>query len=71
MLRSFFIFVSKARWARNLVMHWSVAWRVASRFISGEKVEDAIRVIQALNSKGINASLDHLGEDTDAPESAA
>lgn len=71
MLRSFFIYLSKARWARNLVMHWSVAWKVASRFISGEKVEDAIRVIRVLNNKGINASLDHLGEYTAAPESAA
>ncbi|HWQ84038.1 MAG TPA: proline dehydrogenase family protein [Anaerolineales bacterium] len=69
-MRSFFIFLSKARWARNLVMHWSVAWKVASRFISGEKLEDAVRVIRSLNGKGINASLDHLGEDTDAPESA-
>ncbi len=71
MLRSFFIYLSKARWARNLVMHWSVAWKVASRFISGEKLEDAIRVIRVLNNKGINASLDHLGEHTDSPESAA
>ena len=71
MLRSFFIYISKARWARNIVMHWSIAWRVAERFIAGEKLEDAIRVIRNLNSRGINASLDLLGEHTDSPESAA
>ena len=68
MLRSFIIYLSKAPWARNIVMHWSIAWRVAERFIAGEKLEDAIRVIKNLNQRGINASLDHLGENTDSPE---
>lgn len=70
MLRSFFIYLSKARWARNIVMHWPIIWRVAERFIAGEKLEDAIRVIRNLNQRGINASLDHLGEHTDSIELA-
>ena len=70
MLRSFFIYLSKARWARNIVMHWPIIWRVAERFIAGEKLEDAIRVIRILNQRGINASLDHLGEHTDSIELA-
>ena len=70
MLRSFLIYLSKAGWARNIVTRWKFAWRAASRFIAGEKLEDAIKVIQALNEKGINATLDHLGEHTSNAEEA-
>lgn len=69
-MRSFFIYLSKASWARQIVTRWPIAWKMASRFIAGEKLEDAIRVIQTLNQKGINATLDHLGEHTDTPEIA-
>jgi proline dehydrogenase len=58
------IYLSKAAWARNIVTRWKFAWRAASRFVAGEKLEDAIRAVQALNQKGINATLDHLGEHT-------
>lgn len=49
-------------------MNWKFAWKAASRFIAGEKLEDAIRVVRDLNSKGINATLDHLGEHTHTPD---
>ena len=62
MLRSFLIYLSKATWARRVVTRWKIAWLVASRFIAGETREDAIRTICDLNSKGIWATLDHLGE---------
>ena len=71
MLRSFLIYLSKAAWAQKLVTGWSFAWRAASRFIAGENVEDAIRVIRTLNAKGINATLDQLGEHTSKMEEAA
>lgn len=64
MLRSFFIYLSKANWARQVVTRWSVGWRMASRFISGETLQDAIKVIRTLNAKNIRATLDHLGEHT-------
>lgn len=64
MLRSFFIYLSKAGWARKIVTGWSIVWRMASRFIAGETLDDAIKVIKTLNAKGINATLDHLGENT-------
>jgi len=40
----------------------------ASRFVAGEQLEDAIRVVKILNEKKINATLDHLGEHTTNPE---
>jgi len=70
MFRSFFISLSKAAWAKNIITGWSFAWSMASRFIAGEKLEDAITVIKTLNSKGINTTLDHLGENTTTPEEA-
>jgi proline dehydrogenase len=68
MLRSFLIYLSKASWARGMVTNWNFAWRTASRFVAGEKLEDAIRVIKNLNEKGINATLDRLGENTTSPD---
>jgi proline dehydrogenase len=70
MLRSFFIYLSKAAWAQNLITNWSFAWRTASRFIAGTKLSEAIQVVRDLNAKGINATLDHLGEHTNTPEEA-
>jgi proline dehydrogenase len=71
MLRSFLIYLSKAPWAQKLVTGWSFAWKAASRFVAGEKTEDAIRAIRELNDKGINATLDHLGEHTSTVDEAA
>ncbi len=70
MLRSFFNYLAKAAWARKLVAKWSIAWKLASRFIAGETLADGIQTIKLLNDKGINATLDHLGENTDSPEKA-
>ena len=70
MLRSFLIYLSKAGWARGIVTHWSFAWRAASRFVAGEKLEDGIRAAESLNKAGINATLDHLGEHTTNAEEA-
>jgi proline dehydrogenase len=70
MLRSILIYLSKATWARKLVTSWGFAWRAASRFVAGETLQDGIDVIKDLNARGINATLDHLGEHTTDPERA-
>jgi proline dehydrogenase len=70
MLRSILIYLSQANWARKIVTNWSIARKAASRFIAGEKLDDAIDVIKTLNAKNINATLDHLGEHTSTPERA-
>jgi len=64
MLRSFFIYLSKAAWAQRFVVGWRFAWRAASRFVAGNTIGDAINVVRELNENGINATLDHLGEST-------
>jgi proline dehydrogenase len=65
MLRALFIYLSKAEWARRLITNWKIARMAASRFVAGNSIEDAIRVVRELNQKGINATLDHLGESTE------
>lgn len=70
MLRSFLIYLSKAAWAQRLVTGWKFAWRAASRFVAGNTIQDALNVVRELNQKGINATLDHLGESTSTREEA-
>ena len=62
MFRAFFIFLSKAYWAQKLIMNWPFAWRVASRFIAGVTIAEVISVVKILNDQGLNATIDHLGE---------
>ena len=62
MLRTPLLFLSNAAWARSLITRFGFARRTAYRFVAGEKPDDAIAAIRALNGRGINATLDHLGE---------
>src|SRR5260370_29469671 len=71
MLRSLLIYLSKAAWAQNIVTGGKFAWGTASRFVAGTSIEDAVLAIRELNSKGINVTLDHLGEHTSRPEEAS
>ena len=70
MLRSFLIYLSKAAWAQKLVTGWSFAWKAASRFVAGSTIDEAIQVVRTLNAKGINATLDQLGEHTTTADEA-
>lgn len=70
MLGSILIYLSQAAWARQIATKWAVARRAASRFVAGERLEDAIQAVQKLNSIGVNATLDHLGEHTATHEEA-
>ena len=38
-----------------------VARRVAARFIAGNNLDDADRVIRELNARGVSVALDYLG----------
>lgn len=64
MLRTFFISISRVSRLQRLITHWGVARKAASRFVAGETLPDVLRAVQALNRKGIYATLDHLGENT-------
>jgi proline dehydrogenase len=44
--------------------------KLAGRFVAGESLDDAITAVRELNSAGIRASLDHLGEAVTNPAQA-
>lgn len=68
MLRAFFIFLSRAKWAQKMIMNWRFAWKVASRFIAGTTIFEAIQVVNKLNEQGFHVTLDHLGENSSSIE---
>ena len=70
MLRSLLLYLSTASWMKSIMMNWGIARRVALRFVAGETLDEAIEAIKVLNQKGMNATLDQLGEDTNTPDEA-
>ncbi len=63
-LRTIILALAKFRLARRLVTGWGFAWRLASRFVAGQTLDQAIDVIRTLNARGINTTIDYLGEST-------
>jgi proline dehydrogenase len=70
MLRALLLTLSRQTWLRNWVETSSVASKFTSRFIAGQTLADAVRVIQKLNAENILASLDHLGENVTTAQEA-
>ncbi len=70
MLRALFLYLSRAGWARAIVMKWPLARRVALRFVAGETQPQALGVIRDLNARGITATVDVLGESITEAEQA-
>lgn len=70
MLRILLIYLSQAVWARKIIQRWGFAQKMSARFIAGETLDQAIAVVKILNKKGINATLDHLGENVSSREGA-
>lgn len=70
MLRILLIYLSQAGWARKIIQRWGFAQKMSARFIAGETLDQAIEAVKILNKKGINATLDHLGENVTSREGA-
>jgi proline dehydrogenase len=64
------LYLSKAGWARQIVTQMSLARSVARRFVAGENIAEAITAVQELNAKGMNVTLDFLGESVTNPAEA-
>ncbi len=62
MLRSFILYLSERNGPKRLLTGNARGRRLASRFIAGESVEDALQVIRRVNSEGFTVTLDCLGE---------
>ena len=70
MFRDSIIYLSKAKWAQRMIISWEIARRAANRFVAGNSIDDAIRVVRGLHERGINSTLDHLGESTETRDEA-
>ncbi len=70
MLRSFFLYLSQNAQVQDWVVRLPVSRRWVRRFVAGERLEDALRVVEALQRSGAKAALDFLGENVDSPEEA-
>lgn len=65
MLRSLILYLAQAVWAKKLIMRIGLARRTAHRFVAGDTLQQAIESTRQLNQKGLEVTLDHLGESVD------
>jgi proline dehydrogenase len=70
MLRAPFLYLSRRRGLQRFVTRQKLTSRLAYRFVAGDRLDDAVRVVREINARGLMSSLDHLGENV-AEERAA
>lgn len=71
MLREILLSLSHSKVARKFITGFPVARRVSGRFVAGEALDEAIRVIRELNARGLLVTTDHLGENVSTEVEAA
>ena len=69
-LRSAILRLSQSERVRRWMSTVPAARRAARRFVAGEELHEAIEAVQALNARGLMATIDHLGENTRTREEA-
>jgi proline dehydrogenase len=62
MLRSILLYLSEKQTPKKILTGHALGRRMAARFIAGEELEDALRVVRRLNAEGFMVTLDLLGE---------
>ncbi len=60
--RAALLYLSRQPGLKDFISRFGAARKITSRFIAGENIDDAILAIRELNTLGITASFDHLGE---------
>jgi proline dehydrogenase len=60
--RSALLFLSRREGLKDVATRLGPLRELASRFIAGETVEEAVAAVKALNLQGLMASFDHLNE---------
>jgi len=69
-MRAFLLFLSRQEAFKKFILQFGFFRRTAWRFVAGESLEDAIRVVGEINRTGMRGSLDLLGENVDSREAA-
>jgi proline dehydrogenase len=70
-VRSLFLFLSQQRQLRSWMETSAAARRLASRFVAGRTLAEALSVARRLNREGFTITLDHLGESVTSLAEAA
>ncbi|UCF18780.1 MAG: proline dehydrogenase family protein [Gemmatimonadota bacterium] len=70
MLRGILLYLSEQKRLQNFILRRRLAQRVARRFVAGETLDEAIAVTRDLNSRGMDVTLDHLGESVEREDQA-
>lgn len=60
--RSALLFLSRREGLKDVATRLGPLRDLAGRFIAGERLEDAVEAVKALNAQGLTASFDHLNE---------
>lgn len=69
LMRNFFLFLSKNKPLTKLARKYGLRFG-ASRFVAGETIDLAVKVIKELNKKNLTVTLDYLGEFVDNEKEA-
>ena len=69
-MRTLLLFLSRNRRLRRWMESFPLARRLASRFVAGDTLEEALEVARRINAQGIAVTLDHLGENVTSLEEA-
>src|SRR5436309_8497980 len=69
-LRASFLYLSHRRGLQRFVTRQRLTASLAYRFVAGDRLDDAVRVVTDLNRRGWSASLDHLGENVNEETAA-
>ena len=70
MLRASFLYLSHRRGLQRFVTRQRLTASLAYRFVAGDHLNDAVRVVADINRRGWSASLDHLGENVTEEKAA-
>ncbi len=61
-MKSALLYLSTSEGFKNFLSKFKSFNNVTQRFVAGEEIAEAVEAIKQLNSKGISATFDHLGE---------
>jgi proline dehydrogenase len=69
--RAFFVGLSRQRWLGRLATGLPLTRAMVRRFVAGERLEDALLVLERLRQQGLRWTVDVLGESVSSREMAA
>ena len=69
-MRAFFLYLARREGFKNFALRFKFFRNTASRFIAGDDLDDAIRVVKQVNRRKMTGTLDLLGENTLTSEDA-